>query len=46
MSKPKRALKDDRSGLPVLFSSDARWDKLRSDPRWASLIKRIGLPNP
>ena len=37
---------DDRSSLPVLFSSDARWDKLHADPRWASLMKRIGLPTP
>ncbi len=37
---------DDRSSLPVLYRNDARWDKLHADPRWASLIKRIGLPNP
>ena len=37
---------DDRSGQPALFYNDARWDTLHADPRWASLIKRIGLPNP
>ena len=37
---------DDRSEQPALFYNDARWDKLHSDRRWTSLMKRIGLPNP
>ena len=34
---------DDRSSLPVLYYKDARWDQLHADPRYISLIKRIGL---
>jgi tetratricopeptide (TPR) repeat protein len=34
---------DDRSSLPPLYYNDGRWDKLCLDPRWAALMKRIGL---
>jgi serine/threonine-protein kinase len=36
---------DDRSILPIIYmTNDARWEKLHIDPRYASLVKRIGLP--
>jgi serine/threonine protein kinase/tetratricopeptide (TPR) repeat protein len=36
---------DDRSSLLVLYMvNDARWDRLHSDPRYADLLRRIGLP--
>jgi len=36
---------DDGEALPILYmGNDARWDRLRSDPRYAALAKRFRLP--
>jgi serine/threonine protein kinase/Flp pilus assembly protein TadD len=35
----------DGSALPILYmGNDARWDRFHSDPRYAALAKRFGLP--
>ncbi|MCA1633094.1 MAG: hypothetical protein LC802_05075 [Acidobacteria bacterium] len=34
----------ERTSLLVALKSDHEFDALRSDPRFASLVKRIGLP--
>ncbi|MFL6469062.1 MAG: tetratricopeptide repeat protein [Pyrinomonadaceae bacterium] len=39
----ERAFKDRRVGL-VFLKVDYLWDKIRSDPRFADLIRRVGLP--
>jgi len=39
----ERAFKDRRVGL-VFLKVEFIWDKIRSDPRFADLIRRVGLP--
>ena len=39
----ERAFKDRRVGL-VFLKVEFIWDKIRSDPRFANLIRRVGLP--
>jgi serine/threonine protein kinase len=35
---------DERSGFLVYIKCDRRFDRIRSDPRFESLIQRVGLP--
>jgi serine/threonine-protein kinase len=36
---------DDGQALPILYmGNDARWDRLRSDPRYADLVRCLRLP--
>jgi len=34
----------ERQGFLILLKVDHNWDSLRSDPRYESLVKRVGLP--
>lgn len=35
---------EERSGFLVYIKCDRRFDGLQAGPRWAELLKRIGLP--
>jgi Flp pilus assembly protein TadD len=35
---------EERSGFLVYIKCDRRFDRIRSDPRFGSLIQRVGLP--
>jgi hypothetical protein len=36
---------DDRANWLVWLRFDPRWDCIRSDPRYADLLRRIGIPD-
>jgi hypothetical protein len=38
-----RAVKE-RSHWLVWLNRDPRWEPLRSDPRYAALVRRVGIP--
>ena len=40
----ERAYEDGSALLILYMGNDARWDRLRADPRYLSLARRIGLP--
>ena len=42
----ERAYEDGSALLILYMGNDARWDRLRADPRYVSLARRIGLPPP
>ena len=35
---------EERDGSTVYLNTDRRWDGIRSDPRFADLMRRVGLP--
>jgi len=34
---------DARSAYMALLRSDRRWDSVRTDPRFASLVRKVGI---
>ena len=35
---------EERDGTAVYFKVDRRWDSVRTDPRFADLVRKVGLP--
>ena len=40
----EKAYQERSSDLPWFLKADLRIDSLRSDPRYADLVRRVGLP--